>query len=89
MPFSVDLPALKAFPAVLMLGGYELGDVNRGGFVPFGIRAEWRVATLGLFVYYMVLMVLIWAAPLLVCTERFQWPVKLPAHFWLEGCKGR
>ena len=36
LPFSVDLPALKAFPAVLMLGGYELGDVNMGGFVPFG-----------------------------------------------------
>ena len=83
------LARFESLPSGSDARGYELGDVNRGGFVPFGIRAEWRVATLGLFVYYMVLMVLIWAAPLLVCTERFQWPVKLPAHFWLEGCKGR
>ena len=78
------LARFESLPSGSDARGYELGDVNRGGFVPFGFGQN-GVVTLGLFVFYMVLVVLIWDAPLLVCTEHFQWPVKLPAHFWLGG----
>ena len=66
----VDLPALKAFPAVLMQGGTSLGMLIGEVLCLLGFGQN-GVATKGLFVFYMVLMVLIWAAPLLVCTERF------------------
>ena len=84
----VDLPALKAFPAVLMLGGMSLGMLI-GEVLCLLDSGRMESCHFGFVCIYMVLMVLIWTAPLLVCTERFQWPVKLPAHFWLGGCKGR